>query len=316
MKRARTSDVWWCCGALAVVAALGWLGTTAVRVLGRTLPCVWAGSTTLGFQWSSDLPCLSSAPVVGRQTWLVGALLATIVATGIATALTRTAVRLARTHMSVRRLLRRRVPASREIRRAAAATGIGATVVEVADTGPFAFCVGQLRLQIVVSSRLVELLEGQELLAVLAHERAHLERHDPLRRVVCRALAELMFFLPALTDVVQRIDLETELAADQLAIGLIGRRPLASALHRVLAESDGVQADGLALVGIDGVAARINSLVDGQSPGWRPAWWRIAISGMAVGVIATLLSVAGGLVDARAVPRSAPAVEVIPTSSP
>lgn len=96
---------------------------------------------------------------------------------------------------------------------------------------PQAFCIGLLRPRIYVSRAALELLGDEERAAVLAHEAHHARRRDPLRLLVARALAEGLFFLPAVRCLPERYAALAELAADRAATaGAGGRRALASAL--------------------------------------------------------------------------------------
>jgi len=101
----------------------------------------------------------------------------------------------------------------------------------VDDDEPQAFCIGLLRPRIYISRAALELLGDDERAAVLAHESHHARRRDPLRLLVARALAEGLFFLPAVRRLPERYAALAELAADQAATaGAGGRRALASAL--------------------------------------------------------------------------------------
>jgi Zn-dependent protease with chaperone function len=96
---------------------------------------------------------------------------------------------------------------------------------------PQAFCIGLLRPRIYVSRAALELLGADERAAVVAHEAHHARRRDPLRLFVVRALAEGLFFLPAVRRLPERCAALAELAADEAAsAGRGGRRALASAL--------------------------------------------------------------------------------------
>jgi hypothetical protein len=96
---------------------------------------------------------------------------------------------------------------------------------------PQAFCIGLLRPGIYVSRAALELLGADERAAVVAHEAHHARRRDPLRLLVARALAEGLFFLPAVRRLPERYAALAELAADEAAsAGRGGRRALASAL--------------------------------------------------------------------------------------
>jgi hypothetical protein len=101
----------------------------------------------------------------------------------------------------------------------------------VDDGEPQAFCTGMVRPRIYVSRAALELLGEAERAAVLAHEAHHARRRDPLRLLVARALAEGLFFLPAVRRLPERYAALAELAADRAATAQAGgRRALASAL--------------------------------------------------------------------------------------
>jgi hypothetical protein len=96
---------------------------------------------------------------------------------------------------------------------------------------PLAFCAGWLRPRIFVSRAAVERLSGAELRAVLAHERHHRARRDPLRLAAGRALCQALFFLPVLRPLHARGDDEAELRADTAAVTAVGGpAPLAAAM--------------------------------------------------------------------------------------
>ena len=65
---------------------------------------------------------------------------------------------------------------------------------------PRAFCAGLLRPRVYVSTGAVAILDQEALSAVLAHERHHARRRDPLRLAIGRVLARALFFLPGLAD--------------------------------------------------------------------------------------------------------------------
>ena len=94
----------------------------------------------------------------------------------------------------------------------------GVAVRVIADGRPRAFCHGLLRPQIFVSSGTLAALGHTELKALLAHERHHARRRDPLRFAVARVLGGALFFLPALPALLERYTDEAELAADEAAL--------------------------------------------------------------------------------------------------
>ena len=78
----------------------------------------------------------------------------------------------------------------------------GALLID--DAQPRAFCAGLLRPRVYVSTGALALLDDAALSAVLAHERHHACRHDPLRLAAGRVLARALFFLPELGGLVAR----------------------------------------------------------------------------------------------------------------
>jgi Zn-dependent protease with chaperone function len=130
------------------------------------------------------------------------------------------------------------------------------------DDRPQAFCAGLLRPRVYFSTGAQELLDEQALAAVLAHERHHALRRDPLRLACGRVLAAGLFFIPAMRQLVQRQHALAEIAADEAAVLSSGgdRAGLASAM---LSFS---QASGVDSVGID--PDRIDYLL-GERLQWR-----------------------------------------------
>jgi bla regulator protein blaR1 len=153
----------------------------------------------------------------------------------------------------------------------------------IADEHPRAFCAGLLRPRVYLSTGAVAILDDGALNAVLAHERHHVRRRDPLRLAVGRVLARALFFLPGLPDLVARQQAMAELGADETAVDAApaNRSALARAM---LSFADVPVAEASA--GVD--PARVDYLL-GESPSWRfPAVLSLA----AAGVVALLVTVA------------------------
>ena len=162
-----------------------------------------------------------------------------------------------------------------------------ALVIE--DAVPRAFCAGLLRPRTYVSSAALSLLDDEALDAVLAHERHHAERRDPLRQATVRVITRALFFLPPLTSLARRQLSLAELSADEHAVLATsgGRTALARAM---LAFSDsGSDGDG---VGID--ATRVDHLL-GEPQNWRfPAVLCLAAA-FALTLIAAVAALAGNV---------------------
>jgi Zn-dependent protease with chaperone function len=106
-----------------------------------------------------------------------------------------------------------------QILRRSARIEVGAHAVGVfREDRPRAFCHGLMRPRIYVSSGALAALGPAELAALLAHERHHARRRDPLRRAVARMLGGALFFLPVLPRLLERYRDEAELAADEAAL--------------------------------------------------------------------------------------------------
>lgn len=154
--------------------------------------------------------------------------------------------------------------------------------VVVPGAQPRAFCAGLLRPRVYVSAGAVAVLDEAALDAVLAHERHHARRRDPLRFAAGRVLADALFFLPELGLLVERQQALAELSADESAVdGVPAKR---SALARaMLSFSDAPTSGGGG--GVD--PARIDYLL-GEPPSWRfPA----LLCGAAAGVLVLLVAV-------------------------
>jgi Zn-dependent protease with chaperone function len=136
----------------------------------------------------------------------------------------------------------------------------GLEVAIIASSRPQAFCAGYLRPVIYISSGALEKLSNVELRAVVAHERHHLRRRDPLRILMVRTLGESLFFMPVLRRSAERYGALAELAADSAAAREAGAGKLASAL---LAFGERGSPD--VVVGI--APERVDHLL-GQSPRW------------------------------------------------
>ena len=99
---------------------------------------------------------------------------------------------------------------------------------------PLAFCIGLLRPWVVVSAGLVEQVSSPELAAIMAHERRHQQRRDPLRFLTVILLRTILYPLPVVHDLSRSFVTLIEIEADEAAIAWSGRPTLASALYKLL----------------------------------------------------------------------------------
>ena len=167
-------------------------------------------------------------------------------------------------------------------------------VLVIGDERPRAFCAGLIRPRVYVSTGAVALLDEDALHAVLAHERRHALRRDPLRLASGRVIARVLFFLPGIKPLSARQRALAELSADECAIAAApGNRPALARAMLVFSEQS--RPDDPA--GID--PERVDHLL-GEAPSWAfPALvFALAVSGL--GLLAALGALAGHVASGSA----------------
>lgn len=127
------------------------------------------------------------------------------------------------------------LPVPHQLAGAAERAGLSGRVRLVDADEPFSFAYGALWPRVAVSRALFERASAGELDAVLEHEGYHVRNLDPLKVLVARAVPDALFYLPTLRDMSARYTAGRELAADRCALSACGRKPLASALYKVVA---------------------------------------------------------------------------------
>lgn len=110
----------------------------------------------------------------------------------------------------------------------ASARGRHLRVLEVAQ--PLAYCLPGVRSRVVVSEGTLDSLTDDEVAAILCHERAHLRaRHDLVLEAFTAAHAAFPRFVRS-ASALDAVQLLAELLADDAAVRVAGRAPLARAL--------------------------------------------------------------------------------------
>lgn len=169
-----------------------------------------------------------------------------------------------------------------------------------------AFTAGFLHPVVFASADLPARLAEAELVAVLAHEAAHVRRRDPLRLMVLRALAHAFFWIPVIRRLADDFADDAELLADDFAAGQAGALPVASALI-ALSSWRGGSIRGDALVAFRGsplVTRRVRRLLGEASP----ATSHVSRGAVLSAVAALSLVWATGLVMAHPLPASSAAI--------
>jgi len=165
--------------------------------------------------------------------------------------------------------------------------------VVVGDCPGGAAAIGIRKPVLLLDAGYVDTLDERELDGVLAHELAHVARHDNLVAYLFGLGRDLTFFLPGGSWALRQLLVERELAADQTAIGAT-RRPgaLAGGLLKVL-EAAPTQQASAALMPSDTLAARVASLCEDKPAPHALRSWAESMSVVAafVGLLATSMLV-------------------------
>ena len=167
-------------------------------------------------------------------------------------------------------------------------SGVG-NVVCLDSPAASAFCAGLLRPRVFVTSSMAAALADEELAAVLVHEAEHARRRDPLRRLVGRAAADVLFWLPLVGWWTRHRLEDAELAADRAAIDRVGRSPLARALRATASPAApmvGARFDGAG-------PARVTQMLGDPPPRRRPPLAACLLSGLGL-ILAVSLAMCVG----------------------
>jgi len=159
---------------------------------------------------------------------------------------------------------------------------------------------GWWRPVVLMPAALVARMPPELLEALLAHELAHVRRHDFLVNLLQNVVETLLFYHPAVWWLSRRMRQERELVADSIAAGLTGEpRRLALALSELEKMQFATQRLALAADGGD-LAQRIRQLVVPQQ---QPGNWKALLAVLGV-TAACLTGYANARVDAANVPAA------------
>jgi hypothetical protein len=160
---------------------------------------------------------------------------------------------------------------------------------------PVAFCIPGVRPLVVLSSGMVEELDGAQVDAVVAHERAHLAERHHLLLLPFVAWRAALPVLPAADRAHDAVRDLVEMRADDVALTSLSgpdpRRTLAAAIVAVAGGAGGsVPAGALAVTG-GAVAVRVRRLLAPAEPLPPSARWTALASALALLLVPTLLLV-------------------------
>ena len=176
---------------------------------------------------------------------------------------------------------------------ATATTETGPMRRVVPSDQPFSFVAGLLQPKIWVASALEDSLPTEQLAVVLAHERAHADRRDPLRTATAAALSWPLW--PSVRRAILReLALASEQACDEAAARGLGDEPgnrlrvaeTILAVERLAARTSAAFVPSSASAfGGSNVRERVHGLVGDLGAERLPRWLsRAAIAGVAVGL--------------------------------
>ena len=176
--------------------------------------------------------------------------------------------------------------------RLAARMGLGRKVVlGLVDDLASPVTAGCWRPLVLVPASLATGMAPQLLEALLAHELAHVRRHDYLVNLVQSAIEILLFYHPAVWWLSHRIRVERELIADDLAASALGEpRRLALALSELDLFQLSSQQLALGAHGGGKLMSRIKRLVRPQT---EPFNWKLALPALGLALSAAIHAHAG-----------------------
>jgi hypothetical protein len=183
-------------------------------------------------------------------------------------------------------------------------TRTGAVRLLVSARAASPVVIGWIRPVVLMPVTVVTGLSVEELRVVVAHELAHVRRHDYLVNMLQRVAESLLFYHPAVWWLSGRVRAERELAADEAAIEICDDPAL---LARALLQLEETRSDRAAAVAATGgnVANRIARLLHGEPDrsGWQPIMAAVSFMG---------LWVAAGMWPFNAVQTEAPRLVASP----
>lgn len=144
-------------------------------------------------------------------------------------------------------------------------------------------------------------LSTEEVVAVLAHEAAHVRRRDPMRFLALRLMARALFWVPALRAIAEDIADEAEIIADDAASAVTGPLTVASALVKLGGWK--VPESSLTVVAFlrrDLLDRRVRRLVGEE---YRPQG-RLSGASVVVAALALTVSTLSGVVDVHDLPNA------------
>ncbi len=142
------------------------------------------------------------------------------------------------THIYMRRLLRNKIQSPKRVIDVGYLLNLNQNIDIIYSKELLSFSYGLVNPRICLSTATINVLDQEELHAVLLHESSHLRNHDPIKIILTQVISSMFFFLPILKDFQQLFTLAKEVDADNLVIVNKGTsRDLRSALKKLLSHA-------------------------------------------------------------------------------
>lgn len=129
-------------------------------------------------------------------------------------------VQVRKTQKLVKGLLVKQVLIPRKIKNIIIPLGLEDKVHLIKDKNLFSFCFGIISPHIIITAGLVNGLSSKELQAVLLHEQAHLQNHDPFKILLGKTIASTFFFLPIFSELNNSMNAMNEILADKFVMSV------------------------------------------------------------------------------------------------
>jgi len=144
---------------------------------------------------------------------------------------------------------------------------------------------GLRRLSILMPARLVDHMTDGEIDQIGLHDTAHFARFDDWALLVQRTIEAVLFFHPVVRWIMRQIDLEREIACDDLVVRATGSaRPYAACLTRVVELSGGVRGSLVAAAAVTEEGSHLSRRVEALLDRRRNTATRVLFSRLAMAV--------------------------------
>ncbi len=257
-----------------VLAVETFIAVLAVRSVNSDLTCWLSGVQDELYRHQV---CGSTAAIVGYRSWIPALAVLILCAATILAGLVTLVAEYARTRLALRRL---GAPIASPQRLSQVASMLQINVQLCADVQVFCCCAGLFFPQVVLSKGMFDLLDESELIAVLAHEAAHVKHRDPARALAVRCASNALFYLPLTRYLSEKALVASELGADSAAVTVAGQPALVRALLDVLGRARPGLGTVTEMASLESLDSRIEALRTKALPRTRPRAMIQAASGL------------------------------------